>query len=244
MDGGNTLKADTGARHHELKRALFSLAGNTEFFLGWGLPDDNLELDLSLGVQQFGTELRLGLLQERLLAPVSIAPALGIMYRPFMDPKSPWLTGGFDASKRFGVFAVFVDLYCSYGPEAQAIGSEINKWAFRHDEEYDPEFPFGGGFADSRMEARLTGAIGVVATARSNVKVRRCPAPPFKCHELERVVVEEENSADFIFSVAPYYVVWSDDSTVAECMECTHSGTVTMDQDFGVHLVMSFRGLL
>jgi hypothetical protein len=83
---------------------------------------DGFSIGAIFGVQQLGGELRLGLADQDDGDPFSVSAAAGAAYRPFIQAEGGWYETGLDISRRFGDWALLLNLYLSYGPEAHAFG--------------------------------------------------------------------------------------------------------------------------
>ncbi|MBS1121829.1 MAG: hypothetical protein H6Q90_4057 [Deltaproteobacteria bacterium] len=153
---GKHVRGNGGQRAsvHPLVAFLYGGVMNSQVFVRRGLRDGT-EGALYLGWQESGLEVR-----QRAHDEVAISAAA--MWRPWMDPRLPWLRAGVDLLGGDGGTSPVVDLYASWGPERHAFGVEsalppCRGFGGRGCGEYGPS----RYLAVTRRELRLSAAGGV-----------------------------------------------------------------------------------
>ena len=207
-----TVEVQSGLRGQPivLILAIFLPMYNSEFVFRRGIFD-RFEIGAILGLQQFGIENRVALLDENSSEPFSAALSAGAFYRPFMDPKAVWFRAGLDVSRRFGRVAPLLNFYVSHGPETHLLSAD----------EFDESCPddefVSCGLVLTRGETRLNGAIGV------------------------SLYPKEDSDIGITFAMSPYYTLWADDRSELSCSNCNETPDVTgLTEDWGMTFTVGF----
>jgi hypothetical protein len=173
---------------------------------------DGLSIDLSLGLQQLGGDLRLALMDQDDHAPVSLALSAGAAYRPFIDATIPWLSAGLDLSRRWTSVVAIANFYATYGPESHV----AYLWGEQSDQSTDDDEGAAPYFALTRDEVRLNLSLGLGPTTRS-----------------------QDLESDFLFALVGYWTAMTESPDLMECYRCDALEPFTYEADLGVSLVFS-----
>lgn len=171
------------------------------------------------GVQQLGGELRFGLADQDDGDPFSVSAAASAAYRPFIEAEGGWYATGLDISRRFGGWALLLNLYLSYGPEAHAVGPPEALDCESVSQEGCQEMEYGPPpyLAATRDELRLHAAIGGGPAGR-----------------------DRHTRFAVYFALVGYATAYAAAPHHLECVGCSYLELTDFRESYGLSLVLGF----